>query len=65
VKFKFQNGGWKINFASILNPLNQSFRYQVNFGGELKEDELLIYLLEEVFGKSIRKDIWLPVKERA
>lgn len=65
VKFKFQNGGWKINFASILNTINQSFRYQVNFGGELQEDELLIYLLEEVSGKTIRKDIWLPVKERA
>ncbi len=65
VKFKFQNEGWKINFATILNTLNQSFRYQVNLGGELHEDELLIYLLEEVSGKTIRKDIWLPVKERA
>lgn len=64
VKFKFQEERWKINFATILNTLNQSFRYQVSLEEDLEEDELLILLLEEVSGKRIRKDIWLPVKER-
>lgn len=27
VKFKFQNGGWKINFATMINTLNKSLRY--------------------------------------
>ena len=64
MKFKFQNEGWKINYATILNSLNRSYRFQVNLGNELPEDELLIYLIEEVSGRPARSDIWLPVLER-
>jgi hypothetical protein len=61
IKFKFEEGSWKINYATMFNWLNRQLTNSVKYMDIMSEVELLKLIIEDTSGEKMRTDIWKPI----